>query len=78
MAVEVRLFATLRRHAPANPNGVLAVDVPEGSTVLDVAKAINIDPNEIHLIMVNGTGCGFEQAISDGDRIGLFPPVGGG
>ncbi len=78
MTVEVRLFATLRRHAPASPNGVMAVEMPAGSTVLELVRALNLDPKEVHLIMVNGTGCGFEQPISDGDRIGLFPPVGGG
>lgn len=78
MVVEVRLFATLRRHTPSNPNGVFAVDVPDGITVLELLKIIKIDPTEIHLIMVNGIRCEFEKIVNDGDRVGLFPPVGGG
>jgi len=78
MVVEVRLYATLRRYTPASPNGVITVDVPEGSTVLDLVKTIKIDPTEIHLIMINGIGCEFEKIVSNCDRVGLFPPVGGG
>lgn len=78
MVVEVRLYATLRRYTPANPNGVITVELPDGSTVLDLVKAIKIDPAEIHLIMINGTGCELEKIVSNGDRVGLFPPVGGG
>ncbi|MEL7634245.1 MULTISPECIES: MoaD/ThiS family protein [Sporomusa] len=78
MVLEVRLYATLRRYTPASPNGVIAVVVPDGSTVLDVVRKINIDPAEIHLIMINGIGCEFDKPVHEGDRVGLFPPVGGG
>lgn len=78
MVVEVRLYATLRRYTPASPNGVITVDVPDGSTVLELVKLIKIDPAEIHLIMINGIGCEFEKVVNSGDRVGLFPPVGGG
>ncbi|MBP2634487.1 MAG: thiamine protein [Firmicutes bacterium] len=78
MVVEVRLYATLRRYTPASPDGVISLEVPEGVTILDLVKKIGIDPAEIHLMMVNGTGCELEKIINSGDRIGLFPPVGGG
>jgi len=78
MVVEVRLYATLRRYTPSTPNGVITVDVPDGITVLDLVKKIEIDPAEIHLIMINGIGCEFEKIVKSGDRVGLFPPVGGG
>ncbi len=78
MVVEVRLFATLRRYTPANPSGVITADVPDGITVLELIKRIKIDPSEIHLIMINGIGSEFEKIVCNGDRVGLFPPVGGG
>jgi molybdopterin converting factor small subunit len=28
--------------------------------------------------MINGLHCTFDSELSDGDRLGLFPPVGGG
>lgn len=78
MVLEVRLYATLRRYTPSSPNGVIAVEMPDGCTVLDLVRKIKIDPAEIHLIMINGIGCEFDKIVSEGDRIGLFPPVGGG
>lgn len=78
MVVEVRLYATLRRYTPSSPNGVITVELPTGATVLDLVKKIAIDPAEIHLIMKNGIGCEFDTIVNEGDRIGLFPPVGGG
>lgn len=78
MVVEVRLYATLRRHTFDSPDGVIKVDVPEKSTVLDLVQKIKIDPAEIHLIMVNGIGCELDKIVNEGDRVGLFPPVGGG
>jgi molybdopterin converting factor small subunit len=78
MVVEVRLFATLRRYTPSNPSGVITVDVPEGISVLDLITNLKIDPAEVHLVMINGIGCGLGETVKSGDRIGLFPPVGGG
>lgn len=78
MVVEVHLFATLRRYMPSNPSGVITVDVPEGISVRDLATYLKIDPAEVHLVMVNGIGRGLEEVVKSGDRVGLFPPVGGG
>jgi sulfur carrier protein ThiS len=78
MVVEVRLYATLRRYTTASPNGVINMEVVEGSSVLDLVEQLGIDPAEIHLTMINGIGCELEQTVKSGDRIGLFPPVGGG
>lgn len=78
MRLEVRLFATLRRHVPSAGGGVLAVDVPEGSTAADVIAKLRINVNEVHLLMVNGVHSPLDRVLAEGDRLGLFPAVGGG
>ncbi|MBU2702429.1 molybdopterin converting factor small subunit [Sporomusaceae bacterium BoRhaA] len=78
MVLEVRLYATLRRYAPNSLNGIISLTVPERITVLDLVKQLKMDPAEIHLIMINGLGREFDERLTDGDRVGLFPPVGGG
>lgn len=78
MVLEVRLYATLRRYAPNSLNGVISLNVSERITVLELVKQLKIDPTEIHLIMINGLGREFDELLTDGDRVGLFPPVGGG
>lgn len=76
--VEVRLYATLRRYAPAASKGVFPVEIAADTTVAQLVNAINMDVTEIHIIMINGVGSTMHSTLYDGDRLGLFPPVGGG
>lgn len=78
MNIEVRLYATLRRYLPETPNGITTIEVTEGITVLEVINQLGIDPAEVHLSMLNGMGCELAQTVNHGDRLGLFPPIGGG
>jgi sulfur carrier protein ThiS len=78
MRIEVRLYATLRRYVPSAAEGVLAVDVPEGSKAADVIANLGVDADEVHILMVNGVSSPLDQVLAEGDRLGLFPPVGGG
>lgn len=78
MRIEVRLFATLRRHALSAAGGVLAVEVPEGCKAADAIAQLGIDADEVHVLMVNGVVSRLDQVLVGNDRLGLFPPVGGG
>jgi molybdopterin converting factor small subunit len=79
LQVEVRLYATLRQQAPSEAvKGIVSITLPEKSTVLELLNYIKIDPVEVHMIMVNGKGSELDTVLHDNDRIGLFPPVGGG
>jgi len=76
--VEIRLYATLRRHAAAAALGVLSIEVQEGSTVADVLGIMNIELAEVHIIMKNGVSSSLDIVVHNGDRLGFFPAVGGG
>ncbi|MCE5285946.1 MAG: MoaD/ThiS family protein [Pelosinus sp.] len=76
--IEVRLYATLRSLIPEAPKGVLTANLPEESTVEGLLREIKVDPEAIHMLMVNGVSSSFELVLKEGDRVGLFPPVGGG
>ena len=79
MEVEVRLYATLRQWAPVEAaRGVFAVSLPEGSRVADLIALVCIPAAEVHMIMVNGIAKEPDTLLRAADRIGLFPPVGGG
>jgi molybdopterin converting factor small subunit len=78
MRIEVRLYATLRRHALSAAGGVLALDVPVGSKVADVIAKVGVDADEVRILMVNGVSSSLNQVLAEGDRLGLFPAVGGG
>ncbi|MEG6584740.1 MoaD/ThiS family protein [Dendrosporobacter sp. 1207_IL3150] len=77
--IEVRLYATLRRFSPeASTAGVFTLTLPEDSSVKGLLSAIGISPSDVHLLMVNGASAELDRILSEGDRVGLFPPVGGG
>lgn len=78
MVIELRLFATLRGYLPANPTGVEKVELPENATVMDIVNKLGINFEEIRLILVNGILNEADYVLKDGDRVALFPPVGGG
>nr|WP_072697244.1 MoaD/ThiS family protein [Desulfovibrio litoralis] len=74
MKLEIKCFATLASQAPTN--GVL--EMPAKSTVMHVMKQLQINPDEVKIIFVNGLHADADTVLKDGDRVGLFPPVGGG
>lgn len=78
MVIEVRLYATLRRCTPENPSGVLSLEVSTDASVADVLGRMNIALTEVHIIMINGVMSKLESVLHEGDRLGLFPAVGGG
>ena len=78
MRVELRLYATLRRFARSAAAGVIIADIPEGGTVADVIAELGINADEVHISMVNGVSSPLSQVLAEGDRLGLFPAVGGG
>ncbi len=74
MKVTVKLFATLR-------NGRFLIEdhiYPDGSTIKDITKDLDIPEKEVALILVNNRHVALEQVLHDGDTLALFPPVGGG
>ena len=79
MQIEIRLYATLRQHAPPGTEaGVFRIEAPEGASLADVIEMVGISPAKVHMRMVNGTGVNENHILKDSDRVGLFPPIGGG
>jgi len=74
MMIQTRLFATLRE----SRGKVVAVELPGGATVADLAGKLAIDRKDIAILLVGGRDAPFDKALSDGDIVSIFPPVGGG
>lgn len=74
MQVTVKLFATLREGRFKVENQ----ELPVRSLVQDVMERLQIEPEGVAIILVNGRDSRFEAELKDGDTISLFPPVGGG
>lgn len=72
--IEVRLFATLRE----NRGKVLHISLNDGETVREVLNQLNISPEEVAILLVNGRDGLIDTALEDNDVLSIFPPVGGG
>ena len=79
MKIDVYLYATLILHLPEGAKGrALSLEADENTSVRDVMKRLEIPEKSVKLIFVNGVHAQPETVLTDGDRVGLFPPVGGG
>lgn len=74
MKVEIRLFATFREGRFKRA----IWELPEGTKVIDVLNRLGIKPEEVAILLVNGSNVDFDYVLKDEDYISIFPPVGGG
>lgn len=80
MKVRVKLYATLREHAPKG-SGIgeeFIIEVDDG-TISGVLSALGISDELAKIIMVNGVRVlNTNTKLSENDLVVIFPPVGGG
>lgn len=79
ITVQAKLFATLRRHYPDLAIGeTMAVELPDEATVGQLLEELTLPEEQVKVVFVNGIIQKEDHSLSDGDEVGLFPPVGGG
>lgn len=75
ICIDLKLFVTLAKYLPENAE---AFQVEQGTRVEKLMEDLGIPGDSVKLIFVNGKRQGRDYCLQDGDRLGLFPPVGGG
>ena len=79
MKIKLKLGGMLRRYVPDAPgDSAYEIDLPAGSTVVDVARYLGIPTREIRIAYVDGQARGELFRLHDGAEVGFFPPIGGG
>jgi sulfur-carrier protein len=79
MPLQVFLNATLRAYVPEyNPYKGLSLEAPPGAPVSQIISRLGLPPEEVTLIMVNGRRRPPDFPLQGDERLGLFPPIGGG
>jgi sulfur-carrier protein len=78
--IELRLYASLARYMPSGPDAVSAetMEVAKGTSVRAVLEGLGVPLAEVKMIFLNGIHAKADELLSDGDRVGVFPPVAGG
>ena len=79
ITVEVRLYASLRKYHP-NPGSseALVITLDNKAKLGNLLDKLKITKEEITVILVNGKREKDGYLLQDGDRIGIFPLIGGG
>jgi sulfur carrier protein ThiS len=57
----------------------LTISLPEPTPLIELLQELQVPTGEVALTVINSRLVELEQArVSDGDRVELYPPVGGG
>ena len=74
MQVTIKLFANFRDNRFMNKVLTIASDTTVGAIVSELDIAVD----EVGIILINGRHGSLDQALAEGDKLSLFPLVGGG
>lgn len=79
MKVELRLYASLSREtAGVKTGGLIVAEAEKGATIWEFLKKQEVPLEKVKMIFLNGKKVTGEEHLSEGDRLGVFPPVAGG
>lgn len=73
--IRLNLYATLKTFMPV---GGEDCTIEAGQTVGDLIAQLEIPAGSAKLIFVDGVKVDLSTALNGGERVGIFPPVGGG
>ena len=79
MPLKILLSSTLRKYvSDYDPVKGMSFSVDVEITVEELCERINIPCDKIKIVMVNGKSKSMDHLLKGGERVGLFPPIGGG
>ncbi len=78
MQVELRAYTGLEKFFGARHGEKLMVDIDANTTISDVLKRYGIPPAQVSAALVDGRHRALDYCLQPGERVALFPPVGGG
>ncbi len=73
ITVYVKLTGSLLSYGSPGRPELIEIFLKDGSTVLEIIRALGIPKERVKLILVNHTGGPLDQPLKNGDRVSLFP-----
>jgi len=73
--IKLELLATLKRYLPESHN---AFEIEPEITIRELVSQLEISEYEVNLIFINGEKANLDSILTGGERVALFPPLGGG
>lgn len=79
ITVEARLYAALRKYHPGLGIGEpLVITLDDEARLGNLLDELKLPKEEVKVAFVNGKWEAESYLLQEGDRIGIFPPIGGG
>ncbi|MCL5781021.1 MAG: MoaD/ThiS family protein [Firmicutes bacterium] len=78
MVIELRVYTGLEKYTGTRYGELITLQLAEGTTLRDIFSKYGIPEEEVFSALVNGLHKPFDTVLQGGDRVALFPPVGGG
>ncbi|MGD8836269.1 MAG: MoaD/ThiS family protein [Desulfobacteraceae bacterium] len=73
--IDLRLYATLGIHTPDNAS---RFPIKKSMTIEQLLDSLPVTAEDAKLIFVDGIRAELTTQLQGGERVGIFPPVGGG
>lgn len=77
MKVALKCFSALVNPDTCNFKESTTYELDEGQTLQDLVQQAGIDSKDVKIAFVNSRKAGLDTVLSDSDRVGLTPAVGG-
>jgi molybdopterin converting factor small subunit len=77
MKIDLKCFATLVNPDTCDYKDITSYDLTDGQTVEDLMEHVGVASEDVKIAFVNSRVVDFDTVLSDGDRVGLAPAVGG-
>jgi len=77
MKVSLKCFSSLVNPNTCNFMDSTTYSLQDGQTVDDLMQRAGLDKQDVKIAFVNNQIVHFDKVLSDGDRVGLAPAVGG-
>ena len=73
--IQIKLFANLQPFMPASGE---KYHINPGISILNLLEELNLPQEKARLIFIDGVKADLSSTLDGGERVGIFPPVGGG
>jgi molybdopterin synthase sulfur carrier subunit len=73
--IKLKLYATLKVFMPSHGE---EYPISPGMTVRDLLTQLKLPEDKAKLVFIDGTQSELSSKLAGGERVGIFPPVGGG
>ena len=73
--IQIKLFASLQKFTPASADHYA---IEAGITVGELIQQLDIPQKLVKIVFIDSVHAELTSVLNGGERVGIFPPVGGG